>query len=145
MAPSPAVAPLPARGSGDAEAGPLSAKLTRSLTHSPTVTKRNHIAIHSLDVEEVGWPPPSPGSRCAERATSPGEDLETDPPGGGQAWELLAPFDKDGSGLVDPKELAEAAKLLHKHQKERRLLLGVIGVLAATVVGLLVQRLLTGS
>ena len=54
MAPSPAVAPLPARGSGDAEAGPLSAKLTRSLTHSPTVTKRNHIAIHSLDVEEVG-------------------------------------------------------------------------------------------
>lgn len=56
MAPSPAaVAPLPARGSGDAEAGPLSAKLTRSLTHSPTVTKRNHIAIHSLDVEEVGW------------------------------------------------------------------------------------------
>ena len=69
---------------------------------------------------------------------------ETDPPGGGQAWELLAPFDKDGSGLVDPKELAKAAKLLHKHQKERRLLLGVIGVLAATVVGLLV-RVATGS
>ena len=45
---------LPARGSGDAEAGPLSAKLTRSLTHSPTVTKRGHIPIHSLDVEEVG-------------------------------------------------------------------------------------------
>ena len=54
-----AVAPaLPARGSDEAEAGPLSAaasrKLTRSLTHSPTVTKRGHIPIHSLDVEEVG-------------------------------------------------------------------------------------------
>lgn len=45
---------------------------------------------------------------------------------------------------MDPKELAEAAKLLHKHQKERRLLLGVIGVLAAAVVGLLV-RVATGS
>ena len=91
-------------------------------------------------------PPPCPASlpRVALRGTSPGEDLETDPPGGGQAWELLAPFDKDGSGLVDPKELAKAATLLHKHQKERRLLLGVIGVLAATVVGLLV-RVATGS
>lgn len=54
-----AVAPaLPARGSDEAEAGPLSAaasrKLTRSLTHSPTVTKRGHVPIHSLDVEEVG-------------------------------------------------------------------------------------------
>ena len=68
MVPSPAaVAPaLPARGSGDAEAGPLSAKLTRSLTQSPTVTKRNHIAIHSLDVEEVGCRlPPCPPGRAA--------------------------------------------------------------------------------
>ena len=85
-----------------------------------------------------------PGSRCAA-PPPPERTWRLTRPGGGQAWELLAPFDKDGSGLVDPKELAKAAKLLHKHQKERRLLLGVIGVLAATVVGLLVQRLLTGS